>query len=99
MLPWFRTYDHLNYARWAPVYYADMLKLKQSAPEVYIKNLWEAILLLIKLIKHSIRVPLTKLLNGSTNYVSGPTALLISPKLTVHEIVSPSHGGGGCYCF
>ena len=35
MLPWLSTYDHLNYARWAPVYYADMLSLEQSAPEVY----------------------------------------------------------------
>ena len=35
MLPWFSTYDHLNYARWAPVYYSDMLSLEQSAPEVY----------------------------------------------------------------
>ena len=35
MFPWFRTYDHLNYARWAPVYYADMLSLEQSAPGVY----------------------------------------------------------------
>ena len=31
--------------------------------------------------EHSIRFPLTKLLNGSTNYVSCPTALLVSPKL------------------
>ena len=35
MLPWFSTYNHLNYARWAPVYYADMLSLEHSAPEVY----------------------------------------------------------------
>ena len=35
MLPWFSTYDHLNYDLWAPVYYADMLSLEQSAPEVY----------------------------------------------------------------
>ena len=41
--------------------------------------------------EHSIRSPLTKLLNGSTNYVSCPTALLISPKLTVHDIVSAFH--------
>ena len=41
--------------------------------------------------EQSIRFPLTKLLNGSTNYVSCPTALLVSPKLTVHEIVSASH--------
>ena len=34
MLPWLSTYDHLNYARWT-VYYADMLSLEQSAPEVY----------------------------------------------------------------
>ena len=55
------------------------------------KNLWEAILLR-KPMEHSIRFPLTKLLNGSTNYVRCPTALLVSPKLTVHEIVSASHG-------
>ena len=35
MLPWLSTYDHLNHARWAPVYYADMLSLEQSAHEVY----------------------------------------------------------------
>ena len=29
------------------------------------------------------------------NYVSCPTALLVSPKLTVHEIVSASHGERG----
>ena len=32
--------------------------------------------------EYSIRFPLTKLLYGSTNYVSCPTALLVSPKLT-----------------
>ena len=32
MLPWFSTYNHLNCARWAPVYYADMQSLEQSAP-------------------------------------------------------------------
>ena len=94
MFPWFRTYDHLNYARWAPVYYADMLSLEQSAPGVY-QEFVGAILLLRKLMEHSIRFPLTKLLNGSTNYVSCPTALLVSPKLTVHEIVSASHGERG----
>ena len=35
MLSWISTYYHLNYARWAPVYFADMLSLEQSAPEVY----------------------------------------------------------------
>ena len=35
MLPWLSTYDHFNYALWAPVYYADMLSLEPSAPEVY----------------------------------------------------------------
>ena len=40
MLSWFRTYDHLNYSGWAPVYYSDMLSLEQRAPEVY---QWEAI--------------------------------------------------------
>ena len=35
-LPWFSTYDHLNYYdRWVPVYYEDKLSLEQSAPEVY----------------------------------------------------------------
>ena len=59
----------------------------------YSKNLWETILLLRKLMENSIRFPLTKLLNGSETYVSCPTALLVSPKLIVHEIVSASHGG------
>ena len=35
LLPWFSTYDHLNYAGWAPIYYADMLSLEQSAPDIY----------------------------------------------------------------
>ena len=35
MFPWFRTYDHLNYVGWAPVYNADMLSLEQTAPGVY----------------------------------------------------------------
>ena len=35
MLPWFSVYDHTNYARWTPVYYAEMLDLQNTAPEVY----------------------------------------------------------------
>lgn len=35
MLPWLTVYDHTNYARWGPVYLADMKGLQKSAPEVY----------------------------------------------------------------
>ena len=35
MLPWFSVYDHINYARWAPVFYADMIDLQSTAPEAY----------------------------------------------------------------
>ena len=67
-----------------------MLSLEQSALEVY-RQIW----LLRKPMEHSMRFPLTKLLNGSTNYVSCPAALLVSPKQTLHEIVSASQGERG----
>lgn len=35
MLPWFTIYDHTNYARWGPIYLADMKLLEKTAPEVY----------------------------------------------------------------
>ena len=35
MLPWLTAYDHLNYARWGPVYLAKMKDLENRAPEVY----------------------------------------------------------------
>ena len=35
MLPWFFIYDHSNYARWGPVYLADMKALPTTAPEVF----------------------------------------------------------------
>ena len=35
MLPWLTIYDHTNYARWGPVYVADMKGLPQTAPEVF----------------------------------------------------------------
>jgi len=35
MLPWMAVYDHLNYARWGPVYLADMKTLDLTAPEVH----------------------------------------------------------------
>ena len=35
MLPWFALYDHVNYARWGPIYLADMSQLETSAPQVY----------------------------------------------------------------
>ncbi|WAR24223.1 P52K-like protein [Mya arenaria] len=35
MLPWLTAYDHLNYARWGPVYLAEMKDLENRAPEVY----------------------------------------------------------------
>jgi len=34
MLPWLTIYDHTNYARWGPVYLADMRSLAKTAPEV-----------------------------------------------------------------
>ena len=34
MLPWLTIYDHTNYARWGPVYLADMRSLEKTAPEV-----------------------------------------------------------------
>lgn len=35
MLPWMTIYDHVSYARWGPVYLADMKRLAQTAPEVH----------------------------------------------------------------
>ena len=35
MLPFFFIYDHNNYARWGPVYLADMSLLQETAPEVH----------------------------------------------------------------
>ena len=35
MLPWLTIYDHTNYARWGPVYLADMKLLEMTALEVY----------------------------------------------------------------
>ena len=35
MLPWLTIYDHTNYARWGPVYLADMENLETKAPEVH----------------------------------------------------------------
>ena len=35
MLPWLTIYDHVNYARWGPVYLADMRGLAQTATEVH----------------------------------------------------------------
>ena len=35
MLPSLTIYDHLNYARWGPVYLADMKGLPKTAPDVY----------------------------------------------------------------
>ena len=32
MLPWFALYDHTDYARWGPVYFADMTNLQSIAP-------------------------------------------------------------------
>ena len=34
MLPWLTIYDHTNYARWGPVYLAD-IKLEKTGPEVH----------------------------------------------------------------
>ena len=35
MLPWLTIYDHTKYARWGPVYLADMKLLEMTAPQVY----------------------------------------------------------------
>ena len=35
MIPWCFAYDHLNYARYMPVYYGDMCSLAQTHPEAY----------------------------------------------------------------
>ena len=35
MLPWITIYDHYNYARWGPVYLAEMKNLETTAPVVY----------------------------------------------------------------
>lgn len=35
MLPWMTIYDHTNYARWGPVYLADMKGLEATAPEIH----------------------------------------------------------------
>lgn len=35
MLPYFFLYDHTNYARWGTIYISDMIKLEESAPDVY----------------------------------------------------------------
>lgn len=35
MLPWLTIYDHTNYARWGPVYLADMKSLEKTAPGVH----------------------------------------------------------------
>lgn len=34
ILPWFALYSH-NYARWGPVYLADMKQLESTAPDVH----------------------------------------------------------------
>ena len=33
--------DHVKYAQWGPVYYAEMVALQETAPEVYIQSLWQ----------------------------------------------------------
>ena len=35
MLPWFYTYDHINYARYLPIYLVDMMSLEESHPEAH----------------------------------------------------------------
>lgn len=35
MLPWFFAYDHINYARYLPIYLHDMLALPKSHPEAH----------------------------------------------------------------
>ena len=35
MIPWFFSYDHLNYARYLPIYLVEMLNLPKTHPLVY----------------------------------------------------------------
>ena len=35
MIPWYFAYDHLNYARYLPVYYEQMTNLQTSHPDVF----------------------------------------------------------------
>jgi hypothetical protein len=35
MLPWMTIYDHTNYARWGPVYLAEMKGLATTAPTIH----------------------------------------------------------------
>ena len=35
MIPWLIVYDHTNYARWGPVYLADIKTLENAASEVF----------------------------------------------------------------
>ena len=35
MIPWFLIYDHTNYARWGPIYLADMKLLEKTAPKIH----------------------------------------------------------------
>lgn len=35
MLPWFYAYDHINYARYLPIYLVDMMSLEESHPEAH----------------------------------------------------------------
>ena len=35
MIPWLTIYDHLNYARWGPMYLTEILSLESKAPSVY----------------------------------------------------------------
>ncbi|KAG8180959.1 hypothetical protein JTE90_024708 [Oedothorax gibbosus] len=34
MIPWFFTYDHVNYARYLPIYLLEMLNLKHTHPTI-----------------------------------------------------------------
>lgn len=35
MIPWYFAYHKINYARYLPVYYADMMNLPSEPPDVY----------------------------------------------------------------
>ena len=35
MLPWFYAYDHINYARYLPIYSVNMMSLEESHPEAH----------------------------------------------------------------
>ena len=40
MLPWFYAYDHIDYARYLPIYLVNMMSLEESHPEAHNACQW-----------------------------------------------------------